>query len=88
MKSNNNIKDKETSRRFKLVSYCKEEWEIIKSILLELKNKCINEKLSVEQKFIELYSWIQKFKNKYRTKQYIPKKLNYLNKKNWFTKSN
>ena len=82
MKSNNNIKDKETPKRFKLVSYCKEEWEIIKSILLELKNKCINEKLSVEQKFIELYSVIQKFQNKYRTKQYIPKKLNYLNKKN------
>ena len=73
MESLNNSKG-QISKRFKLVSYCKEEWEIIKNILLDLKDKIFNEQLSLEEKFKELYLIIQKFQKKYRT--------NYLYKKN------
>ena len=81
MESLNNSKG-QISKRFKLVSYCKEEWEIIKNNLLDLKDKIFNEQLSLEEKFKELYLIIQKFQKKYRTDHYNSKNLNYLNKKN------
>ena len=53
--------------KFKLISFYK-EWEDSKNLLLKLKTFCLNENLSIEEKFQELSSLIKKFENQYKKK--------------------
>ena len=53
--------------KFKLISFYK-EWEDSKNLLLKLKTSCLNENLSIEEKFQELSSLIKKFENQYKKK--------------------
>ena len=82
MESNNNIETNQLPKRFKLISYYKEEWEITKKTLLDLKTKSINEKISTDEKFHDLYSLIQKLESQNRTSLGIFKNIKYLNSKN------
>ena len=82
MESNNNIETNQLPKRFKLISYYKEEWEITKKTLLDLKTKSINEKISTDEKFHDLYSLIQKLEGQNRTSLDIFKNIKNLNSKN------
>ena len=47
--------------KFKLLSFCKEEWENSKKLLLKLKEDCQNNDISFEEKFQKLSTIIQIF---------------------------
>ncbi len=56
--------------RFKLVSFYEEEWETSRKILIQLKKMCMNEKKSLEEKFLKLSSVIQIFESQHRFNQF------------------
>ena len=82
MESNKNIETNQSPKRFKLISYYKEEWEKTKKTLLELKAKSINEKISTDEKFLDLYTLIQKVESQNRTCNHLFKNIKYLKTKN------
>ena len=57
-------------KRFRLVSFYKEEWETSKKILLQLKKVCTNNHKPFEEKFQKLSSVIQIFENQHRFNQF------------------
>ena len=76
MKEENN-KDIEFPKKFKLVSYYEKEWEESKKRLSNLKTFCINENNSIKDKFQELSTLIQHFQNIHRKDQYEKISLEY-----------
>ena len=65
MKSNSDF-----PKRFRLVSFYKEEWETSKKILLQLKKVCTNNHKPFEEKFQKLSSVIQIFESQHRFNQF------------------
>ena len=57
-------------KRFKLISFYKQEWETSNKILLQLKKVCSSNKISSEEKFERLSSVIQIFESQHRFNQF------------------
>ena len=68
-------------KRFKLISFYKEEWETSKKILLQLQKMCTKPKVSIEEKFQKLSSVIQIFEHKHRFNQFNAEDIINLNTK-------
>ncbi len=57
-------------KKFKLISFYKEEWETSKKILLQLKKVCTSNKITSQDKFEKLSSVIQIFESQHRFNQF------------------
>ena len=57
-------------KRFKLISFYKQEWEKSKKILLQLKKVCSSNKISSQEKFERLSSVIQIFEIQHRFNEF------------------
>ena len=57
-------------KKFRLISFYKEEWETSQKILLQLKKQCSNTKFTSEEKFEKLCSTIQIFESQHKFNQF------------------